>query len=569
MTTRIGKILLVLSGAFILSGCDSIQALPANYNDPIVVNQDGTKTEVYENIMGVLYDGVSSNKKDDVLNNFIDIVCKETFGEYTELYQLVEEGDPDKLSAFALAHPDAYVRSNKIYNAGGELTEDEYLAKIDGVDVKYIRAQRVEDFYEQLSKEVNKSFYNEITSKSYCDETGKFFERRLAYAHYAELYDVKIDASLEWYEGYLTSELKEEDVSSFIHFNDGRYLDYISRKLIRSIYRDKLVEEYLVDNNYSTLGRAYGRKVNIIKLTRDEKFKDLPNALLNAYATNYIHTGADIDFEDIASAWKGFKGVDQNGNAILFTSTDIEYTLLKACKLKPIEKGVGSGKYYFAETQYGQLLEKYKLAENAVSNRYAKEEEQSALSEFTGSYTYTKERGLIIKTAELALKDYTTDGWYVKNGGLTELPEAIRNRLFNINVSNEVDNVDESTYVYEQTDYTRYIKGHYYLTPATSEAGDNNNFIIYDDGSFYMVEVVEAVSTSKLDIDGKEGYITKRSDEGAMFSETIARELAKILGTKDSYVNNAYSSVIEKYAVKYHDSSIYDYFKEKYPELFE
>ena len=149
------------------------------------------------------------------------------------------------------------------------------------------------------------------------------------------------------------------------------------------------------------------------------------------------------------------------------------------------------------------------------------------------------------------------------------MPEAIRNRLFNINVSKEVDNVDPATYEYAQTDYTKYIKGHYYLTPATSEAGDENNFIIYDDGSFYMIEVEEAVSTSKLNIDGSASYVELKTGVGALFTEEIARELAATLGTKDSYVNNAYASYIEKYAVMYHDTSVLDFFKEKFPELFD
>ena len=62
MTTRTGKILLALSAAMILGGCDSIEALPPNYESPIaVVGEGGTKVDVYENMMGVLFDGTTSN----------------------------------------------------------------------------------------------------------------------------------------------------------------------------------------------------------------------------------------------------------------------------------------------------------------------------------------------------------------------------------------------------------------------------------------------------------------------------------------------------------------------------
>lgn len=569
MTTRIVKkgkgLLLALAGAFMLAGCDSIQALPNNYQNEVVIStKDGTKADVYNNIMGTLYDDVISNKKDDVLNNFINIIAEDQFGKYSDIKKLVTENNASNIKSFIEQHMGIYAHDNKIND---NQTEDDYLAEKYGISVDEIRSERLKAFYKDVTERINKAFYDEITSNTYNDDTGKFFERRLAMAHYAELYDIDMSKS-EWFEGYITPELEKENVSSFIHLDDGRYEDYIERNLIKSIYKDKLVEQYLLENNYSTLGRAYGRKVNIIKLTRDEKFKDLPSTLLNKYADKYIlsNSSAEIDFNFISDCWKGFKGIDKDGNVIELTSD--EKQLLKDCGLT--ELTYGSYKY-FPETQFGQLIEKYSKIDQ--SNRFADEEATSALSEFTGSYTYTKEKGLKIKLAELANKDYTTDGWYVKNGGLTDLPSSIRDRLFNITVSNEIDNMEQegSDHKYSSSQYVRYINGHYYLTPATSESADDDprNFVIYDSDSFYIVEVVEAVSTSKLDMDGKNSYVSKRNSEGALFTETVARKLAETLGTKDSYVNKTYSSYIEKYSVSYHDSSIYDYFKEKYPELFE
>ncbi len=564
MTTRTGKktaaILLALSAGILLAGCDSVQALPKNYESPIVVNNaDGSKVDVYENIMGIIYDAASSNKKDDVLNNFIKIVAEDQFGKFAELKETVESGDPAKLKDYVAKHKGIFVHDNKIQDGDSEITEDEYLAKKFSSTVDLIQAQRVNDFYDSIVEKIHESFYNEIISKSYNDDTGKFFEERLAYAHYSELYNIDIEQT-DWFSGYLTPSLKKEDVSSFIHLSDGRYDDYIERKLIPSIYKDKLVEEYLLRNNYTTLGRAYGRKVNVIKLTRDEKYKDLPGTLLKEYAKAYIANGV-VDFEMVANAWRGFHGLNEDGTVIPLTAE--EETLLENAGLVKATGG------WYEATQYGQMMKKYKLAEANISERYASEEAQAAISEFTGSFSHTIQEGLKIKLAELALSDYTTDGWYVKNGGLSDLPDDIRNRLFNISVSREIDSVDPDTYEYSQTDYVRYVKGHYYLTPAVSETGDESNYIIYNEGSYYIVEVVEAVATSKLDIDGDEGYVTNRPDEGALFTETVAKNIASTLGTKDSYISNAYSYFIEKYSLEYHDSAIYDYFKEKYPELFE
>lgn len=560
---KIGKgLILALAGAFLLTGCDSVNALPTNYNDNVIVNKDdNSKVDVYNNIMGTLYDDLVSNKKDDVLNNFIEIITNDQFGKYSEIKALVTENDEAKMKSFIEKHMGAYAHENKVSD---DKTEDEYLAEKYNTTVDAIRIKRLKAFFKDVEERINEAFYNEITSKTYNDDTGKFYERRLAMAHYADLYDVDMTKA-DWYEGYITPDLKKEDVSSFIHM-DGRYDDYIERNLIKTIYKDKLVEQYLIENNYSTLGRAYGRKVNIIKLTRDEKYKELPNTLLNTYATKYILGNNDVNFETIANAWRGFRGIDKDGNVIELDAN--EKQLLKDCGLE--EQTFGSYKY-FPGTQFGQLIEKYQKIDQ--DNRFADEEAMSALSEFTGAYTYSKEKGLKIKLADLATKDYTTDGWYVKNGGLTDLPTSIRDRLFKINVSNDVDNLEKETeeHKYDSDKYVRNINGHYYLTPATSESAVNDprNFVIYDSDNFYIVEVVEAVSTSKLDIDGKNSYVTKHNDDDVLFTERTARKLAETLGTKDSYVNKTYSSYIEKYSVAYHDSSIFDYFKEKFPELFE
>ena len=573
MTTKknnIKALLFALAGAFLLTGCDPIEAVPANYEEKVIEADD-----IYENMMGILYDATSSNKKDDVLSRFMDIVAEDQFGKYSELKEVATNGDDAALDAFVSKHA-AYKHTNTI----GEVEEDQFLADKYGKSVEEIRRQRVKNFLAAVNEEINKSFYNDITSKSFSDDTGKFFEKRLAYDYYGSFFDIDLSKTA-WKEGYPTKDLKKEDVSEFISF-DGRYDDYIERRLVPSIYKDKLVENYLLGSQYATLGRAYGRKVNMIKLTRDEKFKELPDKLLNKFATEYIHGNQDVDFEVVANAWKGFRGVDENGDPVEFVNDETDpgyksYKLLIDCGYTFVTKDMDGDAattddiyHYFAETQYGQLMEKYSKIDQ--ENRFPSEEAQEALNEFTNSLAYTKEKGLKIKLAELATTDYTTDGWYVKNGGLTELPSEIRDRLFNIKTARGVDSIapEDAEHPYDSDNYVRNINGHYYLTPKTSETGDDNNFVIYNDGSFFLIEVQEAVSTSKLDLDGKESYVTMHTGaDEFLFTEGVARKLADALGTKDTYVNKAYSELIKGYSLKYHDNDIYDYFKEKYPELFE
>lgn len=561
------SLLVALGAAFTLASCDSIEALPNNYNDPIIVNTDGTENDVYDNIMGVLYDAISSNKKDDVLSKVVEIIAKDQFGEYKEIKELLKNGDDTKIKEFIENHKGAYAHTKTVTDGDTEIEEDEYLSKKFGITVDGIRKQRLQNFYDSIEEKINETFYNEITSKSYNDSDGKFYEERLARAHYAEMYDIDITKT-DWHEGFLTPELKKEDVSEFIHLEDGRYDDYIEKNIIRTVYKDKLVEQYLLDNNYSTLGRAYGRKVNMIKLTRGDEDQDLPEKLLQKFADTYINVeNPNVDLEIVANAWRGFEGLNKDGSAKLFATDSAETKLLENSGFTKVTTG---SNVYFKETQYGILQEKIAKAQNAAKagreGRYATTEEKEAYSDLTNSYAYTLEKGITVKLAELALEDYTTDGWYVKNGGLTDLPDDIRNRLFNINVSNELDS---KNHVESQTDYLKVIKNHYYLTPAASETSSNYNYIIYNDGSYYLIEVQEAVSTSKLNLTNKDSYVNMNKSENALFTEEIAHELAETLGTKDSYINNAYASYIEQYSLVYHDSAVYDYFEEKYPELFD
>ena len=73
-----------------------------------------------------------------------------------------------------------------------------------------------------------------------------------------------------------------------------------------------------------------------------------------------------------------------------------------------------------------------------------------------------------------------------------------------------------------------------------------------------------------MNINSDNSYAVHHSGAAdVLFTEKVATEIAKVLGTKDSYINNAYASYIEAYAIAYHDTAIYDYFKGKFPELFE
>ncbi len=190
-------------------------------------------------------------------------------------------------------------------------------------------------------------------------------------------------------------------------------------------------------------------------------------------------------------------------------------------------------------------------------------------------------------------EDYTTDGWYVKNGGVTELPSAIRDRLFNIRVANTLDDpaalANETTedgtmgayeYVLDKDGkpttekatrlpYLRNIYGKKVILPSKSLSYEKDplNYIYHDvDGkAFYICEVLSAPSTAKLNKDVTTVYDGVEGEP--ILKENISRQVAKILGTKDSYIKDAYTTYLNKYEFVFFDTSLYDYFKSEYPDL--
>ena len=199
---------------------------------------------------------------------------------------------------------------------------------------------------------------------------------------------------------------------------------------------------------------------------------------------------------------------------------------------------------------------------------------------YTGSGAYTVEQGKIYKEREIELKSYTTKGWYIKNGGLSSLPEAVRSKLFNHAVAVALDKTGEGALV-DRTDvatwdtaaydaetkvskYVAKVNGAYFLKSDTLESKDSNkDLYFYDSGSqtYYFVEIEEAVNSAKLsDNDTSYDVDTKAS---------IARSVTKVVGESSTYGTLAKEHWLKKMELEYHDQKVYDYFKENYPKLFD
>ncbi len=619
-----------LSAAFILAACDPISAVPSNYDDPIVLDKDGNGIVDDENKVGKIYDAVATDRNTTIVSNLLEEVANGKFGSYSKVKEAYEAhigGDDTLALALMSEHQDVFYRDGD--------------ADIEGKTENEVRLHRFEEFYKDIKNRISEFFYNEITSGSYNDDEGRFDESKLWWAHYYEFYDVlDLPDGGKWAKFFVTDKVTKEnalDMLNDLYSNpDTEKRGYIEEKVYPQILKDKLVEEYVFNNNSESLGRAYARKVNYIKVAYDENDDTKEWSLLKSFADSQITSvtsDGKVHFDIISKAIKGYdtvgtfasegKGIidfaddacEEDGKAALDllkatlgdyndkNSITIDASHESHYKLDGVTL-VRPGKYY-KDTKLGELLVSYEKAIRAeLSGRFPLPEEKAELDKFTSS-AKSKVHGLRDKLISLAKEDYTTDGWYVKNGGLSELPSGIRDRLFNINVANTLDNgslkyedgtlapgadpveVDGvkhySLGAYEKDDdgkavkripYMRNINGNKFVIPAKSLAFKDNEYnFIYNDTSghaFYIVLVEEAPSTAKLTLSSESSYSKLAETKDDVFkTEDVSRAVAKVLGTKDSYIKDAYTEILKKYEFVFYETSLYEHFKSEYPDLFE
>ena len=574
--------LFALSAGFLLASCDPVHALPTNREESIVVNEDKSSIDVKDNDLLQIYNLIESGKNEEVVNIILREIAEKKFGSYKEVYEAAT--DPTKVEAYLAAHK-------------------EYFGEDDN------KNQRFQDFIEDITSRLSESFYNEITSGSYNDQDGKFSEEKLYNAKRYDLYDLpEASAMVKANKFYVTKELTKENAITYLrgqyhNFEEGKR-GYIEEKVFPEILKNKLVESYIYDNNPSSLGRAYARKINYIKVSYEEEFASLWK-MLKAFSTTYIEGGSNLmNFELITSAVKGFTEFKESQMVNVIydegTATDTAVKdLLEAAHAGESEEEkyidvpdsedywygefhgetgiclVPEGRYY-KDTKLGQILKNYETAIDAEDHgRFATSTEKAELDKFTGEGK-SKEYGLMQKIISLAKEDYTTDGWFLKNGGATELPSSIRDRLFNIKVANILDDAtklpeEETIGVYDEKNYVRNINGNkLVLSSEASPVKDEPfNYIHQDvDGkAFYIVSVEEAPSTAKFNKDSSSAYKKQDGTVDTVRIEQLSRQVAKILGTKDSYIKDAYTDILKNYEFKFYDTSLFDYLNEQYPDL--
>ena len=639
---------IALLSVFALTACDDdIIAKPEGYGDNSpIVNIDGYNGKVYNNNFTDIYDSIrSGNIPSDVLDLLLYQYAMSVFGNYNKvtaatvtdnsfgeitLKQAVAslKGDKADAKAFIKAHK-AYWNVDK---DGNRVKDDLTTPAGENDDPEPGEYARLQGKWDTIEKRIAQKMYSEISGGTYSEES-VFQEvkylRSLRNSIENKVVEITDAVKNQAFVGVLTPEVEDYDLFNeekvdendptsrakgqtknldgdydfILHreFYQSNYaLDagedkdqdakYIEEKIIPDIYRQLLVEQYILDQSYDTLGRTSARKISVLEIKKNSNYAKGAVDLMNEFVKSYIFDENRQDditldtFKMVSNAWVGaFMSEDD------YDSTE-EYDLMNAAiseyavNPKTLPDGNDNPDYddtkesYFKGTAYGDMMEEI---EKINDNPKLSENEGT----YTGGNTYTVEVGKEIKTRELELNDYTSTGWYVKSSGVSSLPDSLKNQLFDINVANALNGEDCVEYIKEGNEWTtnvdkeqkadqsgkiatKYInvvgkvKGQYFLRNTSRIAGNpvENDLLFESDGKYYVVLVEDAIRSKNLD---------KRNAADKDKLEERINEIVQIIGNNDTYKNLSKKHWIEDMNIKYHDTEVYNYFKSNFPELFD
>ena len=616
---------IALLSAFALTACDDdIIAKPTGYDDNSPVVNLPSGTEVYNNTFTDIYDSIRSGTlASDVLDELLYQYSVSVFGNYNKVTaakisnnQFGEITLKQAVNSLAgnKADADAFIKAHSAYwtkNKAGHRVNDAFEEVADDAAPSPSEYARLENKWETIEKRIAEKMYASISGGSYSERNVFEEERFLRSLAVSIENNVRSLSGATLFKGVLTSAVEDYDVfkvkSKDIDGNENYILHrenyqsnaglgevedkdqdatYVEDKLIPDIYRQLLVEQYILDESYDTLGRTSARHISVLSISKNGSYSKGAVNLMNTFVNNVIFDNNrtyDItldDFKVVSNAWIGTFMDDANYNAASTDGKKTAWDLMNAAVPEYLQDSTdsASGKY-FQGTAFGEMMEEM---EKINDNPNLSENE----STYTGSNAYTVEVGKEIKKRELNLKDYTSTGWYVKSVGVSSLPDSLKNQLFDINVANALSGGDCVEYSYDATNgwgtnelkedgsiktdlinVVGKVKGQYFLRNTTRIKGNpvQNDLLFESDGTYYVVLVEDAIRSKNLD---KKNYVNASAEELDKLEEYI-NEIVQLVANNDTYKTLSKKHWIEEMNLKYHDQVVYDYFKSNFPELFE
>lgn len=329
------------------------------------------------------------------------------------------------------------------------------------------------------------------------------------------------------------------------------YTNYINSQIRPDIIRNQMITEYLYLDSYTSIGTTAARDVSIVKLV-DGKNENVGNALkfINAYLDDlrlYGSTEEETEkqkyayTQDLNVLSEAYKGNEQSTGVSEFFTLHPE--LKKITLLSDIEKDVAK----IATFDNGHYVP---LPDDEIDS--------TLFSDYTNNMTYSIDVGVQNKKYALQQQNNFIDGMYLSSTGISDIPDAIKTRIFSSNYNTTSD--------VTKKDVTTYIGGLRLLTtPEGQNDGDNRQVIFYDSSTtaYYLVQINEVVTT---------GVLAKNSDdteEQLAYKKRLVKEVSYLMVDQSSYKTDSVVYFLKDLDIEFNNESFYEYMKTTYPALFE
>ncbi len=588
-------LLVLAASALLLAGCDSVEARPtSDFDEAPIFNLEN---DVVNNTMGEIYDALVTSgdtNSQTVLNNVLYLYSTTIYGNFFDVTDdtgaVIEKGLRTVAEAYLAdssntADISAFAEKYSVYH------DEEGNAQI----------AKVINFYEEVLYRIRDVFWGYVQDATY-QVRSEFSEKMFYDAQTANYYDLaqREGDVYPYNEGYKQVEgsfrlsetaketgsivldggnrLAEGDIEN-AYFKDifGTYQNYIEAAVLPDIYRTELTAQYLIDQNIGQIRLTSARKVDFIALPDNPLDHSYVLNLVDAYAENVIEAGLDVNRYGMTFLDTLYKGTVEGLTGEDLTLAETIYADAGWSK-KSIS--VNEIQYeYWVESRYGTIMERY---QKLVNDRFL--DDSAVRDEFTNNGEYTVETGLMIMVRNLQMEDNTTSGWYTSSG-LTLENEELKNRLFRVQVANEVDSTAwegdgyASDTAADNFQYGHYRGGNYYLTQRDPETGTAYPYITYDEtaDTTYLIRVDEAVKAAKLtptdsvSSDPSSRYYDdmEKHTNDPYYADVVARKVAYELASGDTWQSAANEYYVNQMAIVYHDTAVYNYFVTTFPDLFD
>ena len=424
--------------------------------------------------------------------------------------------------------------------------------------------EKEKNIYAEILGRVYKLFYSYVLDASYQDRS-RFCEEKFYQAQVKNYYDlgpayfttdeanyyVPVNGAFRLDENYVADDQLKD------YFKDlfTTYKNFIELSILPDIYRSELTAQYLYTQNIYQIRNTMARKIDYVALQENSDYNGKVKDLMNAYCKLVVNAGKQDTY---GFTW--LDRVNKGAEAAIIADTMAQALYTEAgWTLRHITVG-GQNYDYYCESVFGTTCLKYqKLLDKTTRD----ETELSNIeADFTSNGAYTKETGFKIKLNQLLADNNTEYDWYT-SGSLNGIPADMATRAFKIQVANELDDNDATEkYLRKIADDGATTKNAY-LMPANYETGTEYPYLVQDSSKYYIVKVEEATKAAKLN----ESY--KNDFYGEEKAEIIARKIAYILSSSDTWKKAANTYYVEQMAAIFHDDYVLEYFEHTFPEIFE